>query len=193
MKALKPCTMVAVALLVSCSRGSPGLPLGEQGTQTPPAASLSPKPELARSPLPANSVGKWKVSSWAPSRVGTLGVEDGRRLVGKRLELLPDAASFDGVRCEKPRFNAVEAQDFWDKVKRCRTEYHPDWDCRSIGEAGDVALKCLGEAAGPPPTKLQVGGCYQGFPDELLLLSQRRMVAFLAEGRGMVCLSRVHD
>jgi hypothetical protein len=120
-------------------------------------------------------------------------VEDGRRLVGKTLELLPDAASFDGMRCEKPWFSAVEAQDFWDKVKRCRTEYHPDWDCRSIGEAGDVALKCLGEAAGPPPTKLRVGGCSQGFPDELLLLSQRRIVAFLADGRGTVCLNRLHE
>jgi hypothetical protein len=195
MKALKPGVVVVVGLLVCCTPGAPGgAPGGEQRTQASPTVSLLPKAEPAQgSRLPANSVGKWRITSWAPSSVGTLGAEDGRRFIGKTLELLPEAASFDSVRCDTPRFSPMEAPDFWGKVKRCGTEYHPDWDCRSIGEAGDLALKCLGDTARATPTKLQVLGCSQGFPDDLLLLSQGRMIAFLADGRGVVCLSRLHD
>ena len=120
-------------------------------------------------------------------------MEDAGQLVGAQLQLSESTAQFQGQACERLGVTVSRLLDFWERYEKCGTEYHPEWDCRSIGEEGQIFLACLaGSAPLAPPERLQGVDCRVGglATAELVLISVDDLAVILAEGGGILCLSR---
>ena len=179
--------VLVAAVILGCAQPQRQQAQEERSKAALPAATPQPVE------TPGTFKGAWRISAWHPRRVGTAGIEDVQPFLGRLLSLDESAVRLGDEVCEGSVQTVEQKADFWDRVERCQTEYHPEWDCRSIGEDGDIFLKCLdGNAPAAPPQRLQGLTCEASgiATSELVLLSDDHMVAVLADGAGFLCLGR---
>jgi hypothetical protein len=98
--------------------------------------------------------------------------------------------------CSVASIAAVEDLEFWNRYDNCQKGYQPTEDCHSVGDEGSAFLACLdGARSRKAPQRLRGISCsFQNLAvNEVIYLSSDRLLITLAEGAGMLCLSRSRE